>query len=161
MAGFSIRIWFRLRIFHPKELEGKKVAIRSSSVTTVAWLRGILADDYGVDLGKVHWVTFEDAHVAEYKDPPGTERAPPARRRSACCSTGEVDAAILSDPVPQDERLKSVIPDPAAAARGLAPAQGALQINHMVVRAKELGGGCATRCIGFYSESKNSRSERR
>src|SRR5262245_29062599 len=32
----------------PKQLEGKRVAIRSSSVTTVGWLRGILADDYGV-----------------------------------------------------------------------------------------------------------------
>src|SRR6185295_19682951 len=37
----------------PKALEGKKVAIRSSSVTTVAWLRGILADDYGVDLSRI------------------------------------------------------------------------------------------------------------
>src|SRR5215510_8197960 len=48
----------------PKGLEGMRVAIRSVSVTTVAWIRGILADDYGVDLSKVKWVTFEDAHVA-------------------------------------------------------------------------------------------------
>ena len=60
----------------PKDLQDKRVAIRSSSVTTVAWIRGMLADDYGVDLAKVKWVTFEDAHVAEYRDPPGTERAP-------------------------------------------------------------------------------------
>ena len=59
----------------PKDLEGKRVAIRSSSVTTVAWIRGILADDYGVDLERVKWVTFEDAHVAEFRDPPGVERA--------------------------------------------------------------------------------------
>src|SRR3954468_21717644 len=40
----------------PRDLEGKRVAIRSSSVTTVTWLRGILARDYGIDLAKVHWI---------------------------------------------------------------------------------------------------------
>ena len=100
----------------PKDLEGKRVAIRSSSVTTVAWIRGMLADDYGVDLGKVKWVTFEDAHVAEYRDPPGTERAAEGKTPLGMLLEGEVDAAVLADPVPKDERLKSVIPDPAAAA---------------------------------------------
>src|ERR1700694_5904778 len=43
-----------------KDLEKKRVGQRSYSVTTATWVRGILADDYGVDLGKVNWVTFED-----------------------------------------------------------------------------------------------------
>src|SRR5258706_7993035 len=90
----------------PKQLEGKRVAIRSSSVTTVAWIRGMLADDYGVDLGKVKWVTFEDAHVAEYRDPPGTERAPAAKTAPAMLLEGDVDSAELSDPMPEGRRLK-------------------------------------------------------
>jgi 4,5-dihydroxyphthalate decarboxylase len=45
---------------------------------------------------------------------------------------GEVDAAILSDPVPQDPRLQPVIPDPPAAAAAWKKRKGALQINHMV-----------------------------
>lgn len=116
----------------PKNLEGKKVAIRSSSVTTVAWIRGMLADDYGVDLGKINWVTFEDAHVAEYRDPPGTERAPAGKTPLAMLLAGEVDAAVLSDPVPTDERLRSVIPDPAAAAADWHRRKGAIQVNHLV-----------------------------
>jgi len=116
----------------PKDLEGRKVAIRSSSVTTVAWIRGMLADDYGVDLSKVKWVTFEDAHVAEYRDPPGTERAPAGKTPLAMLLDGEVDAAVLSDPVPQDARLKSVIPDPAAAAADWHKRKGAIQVNHLV-----------------------------
>jgi 4,5-dihydroxyphthalate decarboxylase len=116
----------------PKDLEGRKVAIRSSSVTTVAWIRGILADDYGVDLGKINWVTFEDAHVAEYRDPPGTERAPAGKTPLGMLLDGEVDAAVLSDPVPQDARLKSVIPDPAAAAADWHRRKGAIQVNHLV-----------------------------
>ena len=116
----------------PKDLEGKKVAIRSCSVTTVAWIRGMLAEEYGVDLGKVRWVTFEDAHVAEYRDPPGTERAPAGKTPLGMLLEGEVDAAVLADPVPKDERLKSVIPDPAAAAADWHRRKGAIQVNHLV-----------------------------
>ena len=116
----------------PRELEGSRVAIRSSSVTTVAWLRGILADDYGVDLERVKWVTFEDAHVAEYRDPPGTERAPAGKTPLGMLLDGEVDAAVLADPVPKDERLRSVIPDPAAAAVDWHRRKGAIQVNHLV-----------------------------
>ena len=116
----------------PKDLEGRRVAIRSNSVTTVAWLRGILADDYGVDLGKVRWITFEDAHVAEFRDPPNSERAPAGKTALGMLLAGEVDAAILSDPVPQDPRLQPVIRDPQAAAEDWRRRKGALQINHMV-----------------------------
>ena len=116
----------------PKQLEGKRVAIRSSSVTTVAWLRGILADDYGVDLAKIRWVTFEDAHVAEFRDPPNTERAPAGKTALGMLLDGEVDAAVLSDPVPRDSRLRPVIPDPPAAIADWRQRKAPLQINHMV-----------------------------
>ena len=58
----------------PADLNGKRVGIRSFTTTTGAWLRGILANDYGVDLNSIDWVTFEDAHVAEFRDT--TQRAP-------------------------------------------------------------------------------------
>ncbi|MGH6766744.1 MAG: hypothetical protein ACREC2_14115, partial [Bradyrhizobium sp.] len=45
----------------PRDLEGRRVCIRSFTTTTGAWLRGILANDYGVDLDSIEWVTFEDA----------------------------------------------------------------------------------------------------
>src|SRR5262245_27921488 len=34
----------------PKDLNGKRVGIRSYSVTTSMWLRGILMNDHGVDI---------------------------------------------------------------------------------------------------------------
>src|ERR1043165_2712794 len=49
----------------PSDLTGKKVGVRAYSVTTGVWVRGILANDYGVDLNSIEWVTFEDPHVAE------------------------------------------------------------------------------------------------
>ena len=139
----------------PKNLENKRVAIRSSSVTTVAWIRGILADDYGVDLGKVKWVTFEDAHVAEYRDPPGTERAPAGKTPLAMLLAGEVDAAVLSDPMPQDERLRSVMPDPAAAAADWHRRKGAIQVNHLVCVKNSIPQKDVDEVFRLLQESKN------
>lgn len=139
----------------PSELEGARVAIRSSSVTTVAWLRGILADDYGVRLDRVKWVTFEDAHVAEFRDPPGTERAPEGKTPLAMLLAGEVDAAVLSDPVPKDKRLKSVIPDPAAAAAEWQRRHGAIQVNHLVCVKNSLPQEVADEVYRLLKESKN------
>src|ERR1700758_3188768 len=39
----------------PADLPGKRVGVRAYTQTTGAWLRGILADDYGVDLSRVKW----------------------------------------------------------------------------------------------------------
>jgi 4,5-dihydroxyphthalate decarboxylase len=139
----------------PRQLEGKRVAIRSVSVTTVAWLRGILADDYGVDLSKVNWVTFEDAHVAECKDPPGTERGAAGKAPLEMLLAGEVDAAVLSDPMPQDPRLRPVIPDPRAAAADWKKRKGALQINHMVAVKNELDFAVSQEVFRLLQESKN------
>jgi 4,5-dihydroxyphthalate decarboxylase len=122
----------------PKDLEGRRVGIRSYSVTTVTWLRGILADDYGVDLGKVNWVTFEEAHVAEFRDPPNIHRAPAGKELGAMLLAGEIDAAIVGDKVPDDPRIKTLFPDPKAAADAWHRKHGALQINHMTVVKRDL-----------------------
>ncbi len=116
----------------PAALAGCRVGIRSYSVTTVTWIRGILADDYGLDLDAVRWVTFEEPHVAEYRDPPNVERAAKGRDLLDMLINGEVDAAVVPA-IPDDPRLKTLIPDPAAAAREWRERNQALQINHMVV----------------------------
>ena len=116
----------------PRQLAGKRIGIRSYSVTTVAWVRGILADDYGFDPDSVQWVTFEEPHVAEFRDPPAVERAAAGKDINAMLLAGEIDAAVLGA-IPSDPRLKPVIPDPQAAARAWQERHRALQINHMVV----------------------------
>ena len=116
----------------PADLAGRRVGTRSYTVTTSTWLRGILADEYGVDLGRIKWVTFEEAHVAEFRDPPSVERAPEGKELTAMLLDGEIDAAILPA-VPTDPRLKPLIPDPAAAAEAWRKKYGAIQVNHMVV----------------------------
>src|SRR5262245_653026 len=100
----------------PEDLEGKRVGVRSYSVTTGAWIRGILAEDHGVDLSKIRWVTFEEAHVAEFVDPPSVERAAAGKDITAMLLAGEIDAAILGA-VPTDPKLKPVIADPETAGK--------------------------------------------
>jgi 4,5-dihydroxyphthalate decarboxylase len=101
-------------------------------VTTVTWIRGILAQDYGVDLAKVRWVAFEDAHVAEYRDPSNVERAPEGRTIVDLLVSGEVDAGVVAEGAGSDPRLRTLIPDADAAAAQWHRRTGVLPINHMV-----------------------------
>jgi len=116
----------------PGDLAGKRVGVRSYSVTTVAWLRGILMQDYGLDIDRVRWVTFEDSHIAQFRDPPTAERAPAGKDLKSMLLAGEIDAAIFGEPV-TDPQLKPLFPDPAAAAQDWYKRNGVVQINHMLV----------------------------
>jgi len=117
----------------PGDLKGRRVGIRSYSVTTTMWLRGVLMNDYGLDIDTVKWVTSEEAHVAEFKDPPTVERAPAGRDLPSMLYDGELDAIVLGDKTLKDPRLKRLIPDPDQAARAWHARHRAIQINHMVV----------------------------
>src|SRR5262249_62121834 len=115
----------------PSDLNGKRVGIRAYTVTTATWVRGILASDYGVDLDSIEWITFEDPHVAEYRDPGFVKRAPAGKELAQMLLDGEIDAAVGGDKLP-DPRLKHLIPDHEAAARARAERHGGVPINHMV-----------------------------
>ncbi len=114
------------------ELAGKRVGIRAYAQTTVTWVRGILADDYGVDLDSVRWVSFEEGHLAEFPDPPGVERAASGTSAVSMLLNGELDAAIIGSDLPDDPRLRPVLPEPFEAAQAWSQKHGALPINHMV-----------------------------
>jgi 4,5-dihydroxyphthalate decarboxylase len=121
----------------PSDLPGKRVGVRAYTVTTGTWVRGILASDYGVDLDKVEWITFEDPHVAEYHDPDIVKRAPPAKELVQMLLDGEIDAAVVGDKLP-DPRLKYLIPDPDTAAKTWAERHHGIPINHMLVVRSEI-----------------------
>ncbi len=42
----------------PADLAGKRIGVRSYSQTTGVYIRGIIRNDYGVDLSGVQWVTL-------------------------------------------------------------------------------------------------------
>ena len=119
------------------DLTGKRVGVRAYTQTTGAWVRGFLADDYGVDFAKIHWVTFEDPHLAEYQDPEFVSRAPASKTLTQMLLDGELDAAIVGDKMP-DPRLALLIPDADAVARKWAQTHGGVPINHMMVVRNEI-----------------------
>lgn len=114
------------------DLAGKRVGVRAYTQTTGAWVRGFLGDDYGVDPARIQWITFEDPHLAEYKDPAFVIRAPEGKTLVQMLLDGELDAAIVGDKFP-DPKLAPLIPDADAAARKWAETHGGIPINHMMV----------------------------
>src|SRR6195256_5369785 len=80
----------------PKDLEGKRVGVnRGYTVTTGLWIRGVLQDEYGVDLTKITWVPTADEHVAEYQAPANVDYASGRGKDcAALLASGELVAAI-------------------------------------------------------------------
>jgi 4,5-dihydroxyphthalate decarboxylase len=139
----------------PEDLHGKRVGVRSYSVTTGAWIRHILAQDHRVDISKIHWVTFEEPHVAEFRDPPSVQRAPAGKELMAMLQAGELDAAIVGA-VPKDESIKPLIRDPEAAGRRWAEKHGAIQLNHLVVVKNSVARDMADDVYRLLVESKKA-----
>jgi 4,5-dihydroxyphthalate decarboxylase len=124
----------KLGLLKPTDLNGKRVGIRSFTTTTGAWLRGILANDYGVDLNSIEWVTFEDAHVAEFQDT--TKRAPAGKQIIQMLLDGELDA-VLGEKV-EKPGLKPLFPDAMSEEKSWFAKYGVVPINHMVVVSETL-----------------------
>lgn len=139
----------------PSDLEGKRVGIRSFTTTTGAWIRGILANDYGVDLDKIKWVTFEDPHVAEYVDT--TERAPKDKKILQMLLDSELDAVLgeTSD----NPKLKPLFPDSAAEAAKWYARRGVVPVNHLVVVTESLAKWRPDVVAGVYDVLKRNKEQ--
>jgi 4,5-dihydroxyphthalate decarboxylase len=121
----------------PGDLAGRRIGVRAYSQTTGLWLRGILQEEYGLRPDQARWVTFEDAHVASFRDPPWAERAPAGSDMLAMLRDGSLDATIFGNDTPSAPDLATVFDDPTAAGRAFFDRHGLLPVNHMIaVRAE-------------------------
>lgn len=125
-------------VLTPDMLPGKKVGVRAYTQTTGAWVRNILSQEHHLDLESVNWVIFEDAHLAEYKEPAFVSRAPKGTKLLPMLMSGEIDAGILGNDLPDDPKIKAVIPDAAKAGRAWHDRTGLLPVNHMLVVKRDL-----------------------
>jgi 4,5-dihydroxyphthalate decarboxylase len=125
-------------VLRPADLEGRRVGIRAHSVTTVAWVRGILQNDHGVDLDRIQWVTFEDPHVPECIEPPNVVRAPAGKTLTGMLRAGELDAGVVMVSDQQDGVLVPVIPDPQTALLRWRADTHARPLNHVMVMHRDL-----------------------
>jgi hypothetical protein len=76
----------------PKDLEGKNVGVRAYSVTSGAWTRAVLIDEYGLDPSKVTWVVDDEEHVTKLTLPPNVIRTPEGKSLNGMMAAGEIQA---------------------------------------------------------------------
>lgn len=77
----------------PKDLNGRRVGARAYTVTTAVWVRGILHEEYGVDVDSITWVTDDEDHI-EGRAPATVERVTDGRSLGALLRAGEIAAAL-------------------------------------------------------------------
>ena len=96
----------------PKDLEGKKVGVRAYSVTTGAWTRQVLIDEFGLDSSKVTWVVDDEEHVTQMKLPSNVIHA--------------AEGSSLADMMADERKLvmPASMPRPASAGPAPRPAAG-------------------------------------
>ncbi len=140
----------------PKDLEGRKVGVnRGYTVTTGVWARGVLAQEHGVDLGKVTWVLSGDEHVAEYAPPSNVVPIEKGQSMADMLISGELAGAIGVEIDHPD--VKPLIPNALDAGLAALKSRGHYPINHLVVIKDELIAkhpGLAADTFEAFAESK-------
>jgi 4,5-dihydroxyphthalate decarboxylase len=121
----------------PKDLEGKKVGVsRGFTVTTGVWVRGILQNEYGVDLNNITWVLSGDEHVAEWQRPANVVPLEAGKKMEDMLISGELVAAIGLDVKSPD--VAPLIPNALETGLKALRERGHYPINHLVVIKDEL-----------------------
>ncbi|WP_203076018.1 substrate-binding domain-containing protein [Falsiroseomonas ponticola] len=136
-------------ITEAKGLEGRRVGIPEYQMTLGLWLRGILADDQGVDVNGIRWRTAGTNQAGRRERlplelPPGMDvrPLPEGSTLNAALLAGEIDA-ILSPTEPLafaegDPRVLRLFPDPRAAAAAYHRRTGFHPIMHVIGLRKEI-----------------------
>lgn len=127
----------------PKDLEGRRVGVPEYGMTMALWLRGILADDHGVDINGIVWRTAGTNAPGRRERlalelPPGFDVAPlpEGATLDAALLAGELDAVMSPTPPASfaagDPRVMRLFPDPRAAAEAWCRRTGFFPTMHLV-----------------------------
>ncbi|MCX5529424.1 ABC transporter substrate-binding protein [Streptomyces sp. NBC_00006] len=121
----------------PRDLEGRRIGVRAYSVSTGVWVRGVLRDEYGVDIDKITWVVDDDDHI-EGRVPANVERVTDGRSLGELLRAGDIDAALTGNAgtgragAPRAGWAASAEPEPGAddSPYPLFPEAGTLAVDH-------------------------------
>jgi 4,5-dihydroxyphthalate decarboxylase len=84
-------------INQPKDLEGKNAGVRAYSVTTGVWGRGILQNEYGIDISKITWWVDDEEHVTTLKLPAFVKHVPEGKSLVSMMASGELQAGFTGN----------------------------------------------------------------
>jgi 4,5-dihydroxyphthalate decarboxylase len=88
----------RSGIKSPADLNGRRVGIQTWFTTTALWARGILEDEFAVDLKSITWVADRREGIGDWKAPSWLklEIAPKGVKQHELLASGRVDAGITT-----------------------------------------------------------------
>jgi 4,5-dihydroxyphthalate decarboxylase len=112
----------RSGIKSPKDLEGRRIGVPLYSMSAAVWMRGHLQEDYGVDLGKLHWVegaiNQPGAHghpsVLPLLRPVSIEKNTSGKSLSDLLEEGRIDAivgTVLPDAIHRNPDIVRMFPN--------------------------------------------------
>ncbi|MDQ2961975.1 MAG: 4,5-dihydroxyphthalate decarboxylase [Pseudomonadota bacterium] len=135
-------------IARPEDLAGKRVGVPEWAQTAAIYTRGLLSEEYGVDLASIHW------HQAGVNDPGRIEKVKltlPSgirltvvadRSLSEMLLAGDLDAVLSARPpapiLAGDPRVRRLFADHRAVERAYARKTGIFPIMHVVAMRREV-----------------------
>lgn len=125
------------------QLAGKRVGVPDYSMTAAVWVRGLLADEYGVPEGSITWVTAERQRLPI----PSHAKVEFTRENlEDALVHGRIDALLEmslrdSSQPPPSRRLRPVLAEPQGAERSYYERTGIFPIMHCVVIRSDVARG--------------------
>jgi 4,5-dihydroxyphthalate decarboxylase len=126
----------------PKDLTDKRVGIQSWTNSASVWQRGLLAQDYGVDLSSIEWITESAAHGAGGPNWARVATKPRDRSLDQMLASGDIDALMLPRPPEltpaETARIRRLFPDFSTAEQEYRARTGIFPIMHVMVIKNDL-----------------------
>jgi 4,5-dihydroxyphthalate decarboxylase len=139
----------RKSVQHPKDLAAKRIGVPLYTMTAAVFMRGLLKDEYGVDLSGVHWVEGAVNSPTPHGHPTVMPLTKPVsisannsgRSLSALLAAGEIDA-ILGTSLPASMRthpeVQRLFPDFRAVEKDYYRRTRVFPIMHLVVLRRDI-----------------------
>jgi 4,5-dihydroxyphthalate decarboxylase len=83
----------------PADLNGKRVGVQTWITTAALWAKGILEEEYGVDLASITWVAWQPVRIPDWKPPDWLKLvdAPAGSAQLDLLAAGAIDAGITTE----------------------------------------------------------------
>jgi 4,5-dihydroxyphthalate decarboxylase len=146
----------------PKDLEGKRVGIRTWQTTAGLWINGTLEEHYGVDITRIHWMRQDEEDIP-FEMPAEFDMTQLTRQHNVndMLAAGEIDALIFPE-IPTaflkgDPRVKRLFANPKVEEQRYFQTTGHFPLMHTVVIKESLLERCpwvANAVLKAFRESK-------
>lgn len=89
----------RSGIRRPEDLNGRRVGVQTWITSAALWAKGMLEDDYGVDLASIEWVAWQPVRIPDWKPPSWLKLviASAGASQFDLLASGKIDAAITTE----------------------------------------------------------------